>query len=160
MGKVLIAIALNAVVVWNLTQRLPERVATHFDLQGRPDSWASREAFFWQALLFPTVMGLFLAGLGWLITRLPNVRMNVPNQEFWSLPENKPVALAALRDWMDWFAAGMVVWLTGLFYLIYSAQVPSPRPLDMGGFGMWMVVFFVGSFAGVVGLMRRFRLEG
>ncbi len=137
--------------------RLPERVATHFDLAGQANGWMARDthtAFHVGTVLFIT--GLMF-GLARFLPKLPDQLINLPHREHWLAPERR----AATFEWMAGLLLGLgciaqIVFLF-IFQQVYEANLmPEPKlPLKAGP-------FFIGLFGFIAGLvallMFRFRL--
>jgi Predicted membrane protein len=136
---------------------LPDRVATHFGPDGRPDSWMSKDACIAMNLIFVTVFAAFLSGTTTLIARLPNSAINLPNKEFWLAPERREQSLAWVRDQMQWMNAATLAFLVAVFQEVYRVNLlPDPR---LGSSFFWTLLAFL-AFTAVwsAGLVRRFRL--
>jgi len=97
--------------------RLPERIPTHFDIAGRPDSWGGRSTIL---ILAATALGLtaLFYLLMPLVSRLdknPQI-VNIPRKdELFKLPPEKRLPY---WDLMKEFMAGMACALNLLFYLL------------------------------------------
>ena len=74
--------------VWYFPQ-LPERVATHFGIDGQPNDWMSRTAA--TLLLAAVQLGvpLFLVGVTSLARRMPNSMINIPHKDYWLHPDRR-----------------------------------------------------------------------
>ena len=72
-----------------LRPRLPERVASHFDMRGEVDGWMSPTAF---VIAFAAVelliAGVFLA-IGEMVRRISVRFVNLPNAAHWLAPERE-----------------------------------------------------------------------
>src|SRR6185369_1501240 len=89
---VLVAAAL-AQALWQ-HDRLPEKVAAHFNGAGRPDGWLSRglhTAWHIGTILF---LAALFQGMALLPARLPKEYINLPHRDHWLAPERAATTLA------------------------------------------------------------------
>jgi hypothetical protein len=99
-------------VYWH--QQLPERMSTHFDLNGRPDGWSSRGSFFAVYYGMMVVSALLLLGAAFLFRFLPARMMNLPNKALWCSPEHQRETHDFLFYYFFWFASATLVLLIDL----------------------------------------------
>ena len=127
---------------------LPAKVDSHFDLEGRPNGWMSRD----------TCVG-FTMGLGFLMPafivttmasagRIPVSFINLPHRDYWLVAERRQAALATLFRYSLWFASANVLFVTGIHWLIVEANT-SGRVPHLSGTGLALVV---GGFLAVTGI--------
>ena len=136
---------------------LPTKVASHFDGQGRPNGWMSRdlcvEFTLGLSVLMPGLVIALMAGAG----RIPVSFINLPHREYWLAPERRRLALAVLLQYSIWFAAINVLFITGVHWLIVQANLPNHRPHLSGTDLATVVGAFLGSTVlWLVLLVRRF----
>ncbi len=121
---------------------LPETMAQHFDNQGKPNGWASREVFFsiYLGVTF-LVMGMFLV-IASIIQKSPQF-MNIPRKDHWLSTENRD---ETIRSMIGGFT--LIGTLTGLLSLVvgqYAIQKNlTPGPIAMDAYIIWLVLGFVG----------------
>lgn len=107
----IVVIALAAGHLYISYPQLPELLATHFNNQGTPNGWMTRNAFVVFELAFQTVVpGLFFIS-GLLVEKHPNM-VNIPHRDYWLAPERRAESVAALRRMLA--AYGL---LCGLFFI-------------------------------------------
>ena len=115
-----------AQAIWQ-HDRLPERVATHFNAAGRANGWMSRDQHLvWQLATF-TFVGLLMQGLLTLQRHLPAEYVNLPHRDYWLAPERR----AATEDWLGslYLVSGSLLSLffLAIFHLVYRANLdPTP----------------------------------
>lgn len=85
--------------------RLPERVASHFDLAGRPDGWMSQGAFALVYAALELFVGLVFVGVVELTLRAPKQWINVPHREHWLAPEREAATRATIARDLAWIGA-------------------------------------------------------
>src|SRR5580765_8847227 len=83
--------------------QLPPTLASHFDGAGRPNGWSSKVSFFESYLFLAVLMTFLFFWLPRLLRRIPPALINVPNREYWLVPERKGQALDLLEQEMGWF---------------------------------------------------------
>ena len=146
--------------VWSVLRSaplLPERVATHFDLQGQPNGWMSPEQHVRFLLGFGLGLAVFLAELCHLIRFLPSRFLNVPNPEFWRSPEHYPVACGIVARWSWLVAAFQLIFLGLLNDSLVAANQLSPPRLSTAGLYFPTGIFLCGLAVLVWGLFRFLR---
>lgn len=147
------ALAMLAVLVvavmWALfgPNRLPDRVATHFDLAGHPNGWSSP-----LGLLLLPVIGVFIYVLMTVLSRDPS-RFNYPVQV---TPQNRPVLESLSLDMISWLKAeliGTFLWID--LDLIYAARRPERgNSIALVWIPLGVVFFTIGRY---IWLMSRAR---
>lgn len=134
---------------------LPEIVATHFDNQGNPNGWMSRQTF----LIFEVILVLFVSGefllVPWFIGRMPNSRINIPNKAYWLTPERRADALAIFGAYFEVFGAVILILSTVVNHFVYLANI---RRQNLSG-NVWIVIvsFLVFVAVWAIKLIREFR---
>ncbi len=139
------------------SKQLPDHVATHFDLHGKPNGWMTRA----QHLKFSIGVGvgtpLFVLGVFALVAKMKGWGLNIPNKQFWLAPERQQAMFDFLRAHSFWLAGLMIVFHAALFHSIVLANSQRPAFLPsthvawlIGGFLALLVVW-------IVILLRRFR---
>lgn len=136
--------------------RLPDRVACHFDWQGRPDGWSSRGALFTHLGITVGALLVVIAAASFLIERLPASLVNLPNRRYWLHPDRKRETCAYLRGWMLRFTAAVVLFMAGVMHLTFRVNLGRDAALHPA---MWGLVagLLVYVAAVTVMLVVRFR---
>ena len=70
-------------------KRLPPRVASHFDAQGRADGWSTKGEMVGMALVTLVVVAATLAMMWLLAYYAPPSLINLPNKDYWLAPERQ-----------------------------------------------------------------------
>lgn len=142
---------------------LPERIASHFDLQGNPNGWMTRG----QLSVFMLAIGLFMpfsllgtmAAIGW--GWLPAKYLNLPNREYWLAPERRPATALLLMESSLWYASANVLFITGMQWLVVDANRPGHgQHLSMTGLAVGVAGFLIATGAWCWFLSSRFRSCG
>jgi len=155
-AALLILLVIAAVVAISHYERLPDRMATHFDASGAADGWTSRAVFFG----IYGVSLLLAAGppalLPRYIRRLPESAINLPHKEFWLAPERRDATWAAIEGRLGAIGVAVVTLLVFVLHLIVRANLapdPGLRPIEIWG---PIAAFLIFTAAWTVGLWRRF----
>lgn len=109
---------------------LPPRVASHFNAHGQPDGWMSRGAFLMSMGWLGGLMPLFMLSLALVMRAMPSSLINVPHREYWLSPENRPVTSEHLSRFMAWLACFLLMFFTGLTWLVADANRQQPPRLS------------------------------
>lgn len=131
--------------------QLPANPATHFDLQGNPDGWATKQQFavFYVGAL--AAMTVILIPLPWLTARSPKRFFNLPRRDYWFAPERESETRAAFANRVRWIC--FATWLLFVAVLHGAVQAnlqPQPKlvsiiPLMVTYFvflAAWLVEFY------------------
>ncbi len=141
---------------WSGTQ-LPDRVATHFDGPGQPNGWMSRannQAF---TLVFGLAFPLFIVGLTYATRFLPSSLVNIPNRQYWLVPERKQETSDYLVRHSLWLACLLVGFVTGIQYSIVQANKQSPPHLSSSTLLQVLAPFLAAVVVWLVVLFHHFR---
>jgi uncharacterized membrane protein len=153
LATVLLAVV-RVAMTWS---ELPPTMASHFGASGQPDSWQSRDGFF---LAFGGLTGftmLVLLTVPLWLRGLPTNLINLPNRDYWLVPERKDETLARMGGFMNWMAFMTCALMVVVLELVMQANIER-RGLANGPFLIAMVAYFVGVGVWLVALYRAFRL--
>jgi uncharacterized membrane protein len=117
-------------------ERLPPRMATHFDRAGKPNGYQTRADFAWSSVLVSLALFALFAALPPLMARAPVRLISLPNKEYWLAPERRADTLVRLSVLLDWLGCATIALLVGLFELIVRANL-ARAPL---GFQLWILL--------------------
>ena len=135
---------------------LPNKVATHFNVNNEPDGWMTRTAYLLLVLTLLISMPVMIsAGISVLLRKFPHL-LNVPNSDYWLAPRR-------LNESLDFLAAHghrlgrlIIVLMTGLHYLVLVAHRAEPPALPHS----WLIAILLGFVFAlamwVLALYRRF----
>jgi uncharacterized membrane protein len=144
-------------VVWwlhmrHFLQRLPERIATHFDGAGAPNGWMSREGLGSFDFIFLVFVLSAVIGSGFLIRALPVKMINVPHRDYWFAPERRRQSHARMLAHILWLACLMAAFLIAVNQLVFMANLRPGHP-HLPGVGM--IALLVGFLLAVIGWVVR-----
>ncbi|TCO89565.1 RNA polymerase sigma factor (sigma-70 family) [Chthoniobacter flavus] len=107
-----------------------QRVASHFDIHGRPDAWMSPHRYLLVSLLIGVGLPLFLIAIGYVVRFLPATRVTfkIPNRDYWLTPERRGEVDAILFHFCLWVACLEAVFMLILHLLVvYANQLTPPH---------------------------------
>jgi Protein of unknown function (DUF1648) len=125
-----------------MRQYLPESVASHFGSGGKPDGFMDRDSFLMLMALLQIGLPLFMVAIAKGIRYMPNDLINVPNRQFWLSPPYREFTLGYMEALLVWISALTGVFMIGVNYLTYRANVEKTA-LDEFSFVTMLVAFLV-----------------
>ena len=148
---------LMGILEWmHVYPQLPDRMASHFDLYGRPDGAQPKETFFLAMAAAIVMTGAIGFLLPVAIAAAPAELINLPRKDYWLGPERREETFRFLRTRLEWFACGV------LFVLLYAtsqainANLPDNGPFMVQGMLYVLVGFVLVTAGGTVQLLRHF----
>jgi serine/threonine-protein kinase len=152
-----VLIALAALLIALTTDRLPERVATHFGFDNAANAWMSRDVYQLFMLAFAVFFPLLIVGLVAGLPRLFPNQVNIPNKSYWLAPERRAESLEFLSA--HGFRLGwLIVALSASLHLvILRANALVPPKLPGTAFVTVLAATLVGIAAWIFALYARFR---
>ena len=146
----LLAIAAMVGYFFLLYGGLPERVATHFDAEGKPNGFQGKSDYLFFFLRFIFLINGLFGAMFVFMERIPSQWINLPGKTYWfSTPQLKSEIFEKLRG---------VVCLLGLFcnlaflfteHIIYQENTPDPAfriPVTGGVIGILVCVLLLTLF--------------
>jgi uncharacterized membrane protein len=137
--------------------RLPERVATHFGVDGLPNGWMSRDDA--TTTYLAVVIGLnvlfFLIAIS--LGALPSSMVNIPNRDYWLAPERRDETVRRMAVRLAVFGVALSAFLIFVFQMSFQAAAEAHPSLPMSTLLPAMGVFFVFVVAWVGALVVGFR---
>ena len=82
--------------------RLPQRVASHFGIDGRADGWMSKDTFILTMCGSMVLLTLIAWSAGWVTKMLPARWINLPNKQYWLADDRREQTLAFLSRYSVW----------------------------------------------------------
>jgi uncharacterized membrane protein len=155
---ILAALSLFSVLqhAWYWPQ-LPDRIATHFGIDGQPNDWMSKTSATILLLGVQVGLPLFLIAIGSLVRWLPDSMINIPNREFWLHPDRRSTSLAWTNNMLAWIAVLSSLFMIIIGHLTFVAN-KNDTPLHTGAFLTSLAVYLATVFS-IAGLaLRRYRL--
>lgn len=153
-----VAFVANVMVIAATTATMPERVAIHFGPGGAADNWAPRTVNAWLFFGMSVFLFLLFYFMPALVRRSPPTLLNVPNRDYWTLPEHRETMLKKLGSSMAEFGVGIFVFLAWVEVLVALANRQEPARLDERLFYPALIAFFVYTGIWLYRMFRDFRV--
>lgn len=152
-----VAIAIGLTLqVWYWPQ-LPEKLATHFDAQGRANGWMDKQSATILTCSLVALMPLFFVGISVGIRWLPTSMINMPHREYWLSGERREETLRWMLGWMMWFSVAITIFFVAINHLIFLAN-RDVQPLSAIWFWGLLCSFLMAT--GVLVLIMLLRFSG
>lgn len=127
---------------------LPDPVASHFGLDGQPDSWVSRTSFLaMHGLVQIGTTGFMLAtayGMKWI----PESLLNMPNKEYWLHADRREQSLRKNGSMLILIAGLTALFMAFVFQLVCESNLQGNRPLSTGAL-FWVLGVYLFAVIGV-----------
>jgi uncharacterized membrane protein len=150
---VFLASALSALFVLWLGSKLPETVASHFNVSGSPDSYLPRSTF---VALFALLCSALPTFVWWLQVRAAaQGKAKIPNSQRWFSPAEKERTEQFLINHAAWLSSLLAVLLCYIFWLVFQANSLS-SPLPMQAVFLGLLVFLLLTAVWLYALHARF----
>lgn len=130
--------------VWYWPQ-LPERVATHFGIDGKPDDWMSRSALTVVFLVLQLGVPVFMLAMTSLAARMSVFMVNIPNREYWLHPERRAATMAHLSSTMTVISILTSLFMSTISHLTFMANKTGDG-LTLPLFLTALVIFLIAVF--------------
>lgn len=136
--------------------RLPERIATHFDVSGAADGWMTRASHFQFMLTFGLLFPLAVPVICFCLRFMPASLINIPRREFWLAPERRQQTVDYLFGHALWFGCLAVCFVAGSHLLVVEANLRNPPTLSTALLLGVAGSFLAGLSVWIAILLRRF----
>jgi uncharacterized membrane protein len=103
---------------WSAYDSLPDRMPSHFNFQGEPDSYSSKNQFFGTWLFALVLLNVLLPSVHLLIRVVPSTMINVPHREYWLATSDRKREVAAK---MANLMVAMAIGLNLIFFLLLES---------------------------------------
>lgn len=137
-------------------ERLPERVASHFDAGGVANGFMTRELYLAIVLALVVLLPALVAVLITTSMRHDPPRLNLPNRDYWLAPERRRATTDYLAAHAAWLAALVALLAVAVHLLVIRANRLDPPHLDAAPFLTVLLCFAVAIALWIAALLRRF----
>ncbi len=108
---------------------LPPRIASSFDLAGKPEGWAGKNEFCLTYAGTLLVAGAVFVGLALAVGKTPSRLVSLPNKDYWLAPERRGETHRFLSVWLLWMGNATLVFLMAAMHLVMAANLRPPPDL-------------------------------
>jgi uncharacterized membrane protein len=137
--------------------QMPQRMASHFAADGRPNGWQSREAFFIVMLLVTSTSALVGFVAPRQIAAKANHRINLPHRDYWLRPERRADTMRFISATMAWFGCGILFALISGTFLALQANLGPDRRFNSEAMVLVLISFLAALLALLVRMVRHFQ---
>jgi uncharacterized membrane protein len=137
---------------------LPERVAIHFGFGGIPDGWASSLASTLMVIGTDAFLFIALYFSPRLVDRVPAKWFNLPNRDYWLVPERRQRAVRMISGCVWLFGTALFLFMFVIGLLTLRANLTDPVHLNETAFLSALVVFLAYTIYWTIALVRAFRI--
>jgi uncharacterized membrane protein len=135
--------------------RLPERMASHFDANGAPNGWMSRDDYVWFMVGVGTLVSFTMLAAFGSVRYLPSALVNIPRRDYWLAPERLDETARTLVRY-GLLMAGLISLFFLAIHLMIGAANES-QPVRLSNDVWWLLAAFLATTGGLVfKLYRRF----
>lgn len=114
----LIIIALQMIFLF---PEMPRRIPTHFDFQGHPDGWSSKDSFLIIIIVVIVGINIWYPLTGFFVRKLPRSLINIPNKDYWyATPARREQMLDVLKVMLAMIFSMMNTIFIYLLYYTYQ----------------------------------------
>jgi len=155
----LLLILLTFYLIWmviNSAPVLPEKIASHFDLEGQPNGWQDKNTFIIIFCILFAAMGGMFVFISWVLSVSPPELINIPNRNYWLGAEQKLQTIYVLQIYILWYAIFLQVFLG---YIAHNIILFNTRPVQQTTLTATgpMLLFGTVTIIWMVFIFRRFR---
>ncbi len=136
--------------------QLPDPMASHFGAGGQANAWSSRVEFFSVYLGVTLFTQIVILGLAFLLVRIPDRLFNLPNRDYWLMPERRQATLAYIQRQMGWSAAAVMVLMLVSLQLVIRANLSGGGQMETGWLWPLLGLFIAAMLAIPIRIVKRF----
>ncbi len=137
-------------------ERLPERVASHFDSSGVANGWMSRDAHFLFSIGLVLGLSTMFLAVAFMIRRVPKKWVNIPNKDHWFGPDHEEATRRYVASWALGFGAVINLYMIFVLHMVFLASRADPVAVNNRTMILGLIVFLAISVLSTVGLLRHF----
>lgn len=137
--------------------RMPERMASHFAADGRPNGWQPREGFFLIMLMAGSLSAFISFYAPWRISSQPNARINLPNRDYWLAPERRTHTMNYISAFMAWFGCAVLSVLICGTFLAVQANLAPDRHFNSQAMLAVIIAFLLFLMLGLIRFVHHFQ---
>ncbi|NOY76398.1 MAG: DUF1648 domain-containing protein [Calditrichaeota bacterium] len=152
--------AIVLLLLWQILSaysHLPDKVVSHFDITGKPNGWMSKQAFLRLDVFLVGFLALLFYFSGFIMNKIPNTFINLPNKAYWLAPERRDKSLRVINSFLLWFGNATLIFI---FVLLQDVIDYNLNPQNYSaGMNAWTpaLLYLLFIFLWTAGLFLRFR---
>lgn len=133
---------------------LPDTVAMHFGLDGRPDAWSAKESFFTVYMATVAASAVAFLAVAFGLSRIPVSMISLPNKGYWLSPERRQATFDFLFQYFLWFGSATMLLLFDIMHQAFQVHLGREETLQHPGLSLALYLGFTAIWC--VGLFVRF----
>jgi len=154
----LILSACAAIFICLTSLDLSDVVGSHFTATGTANGFMPRAAYVHLMLASGVGLPLLMVLFQNLLLSRVNLRLNLPNREYWLAPARRAQTIEFLRQHFARFGSMLVVFLCYVHWLVVRANASFPPRLSSFWFIAGLIAFLVATLVWSKRLFDRFRV--
>ncbi len=133
---------------------LPDRVASHFGVLGKPDAWSSKDSFVKVNFFVVGLIAILFSSIGYSLKRIPASLINLPNKDYWLSHERREETVDFLSRQFFWFGSATLLLLLDMFHQTFRVHLRKAQGLEHAFTSIAVYVAF--SLIWGIGLILKF----
>jgi len=130
---------------------LPERVASHFGISGKPDGWSSKTSFIMAQSIITGIVAVLFPVIAFGLSKIPVSLINLPNKDYWLSPERKQASCAFFEGYFLWFGTATLLLLLDIFSKILLVGTGAAEGLghplqSLAAYIVFVVIWIAGLY--------------
>ena len=139
---------------------LPPRLATHFDIAGRPNGWMNRSTAAVLLGVIGWILPLMVAVVFGAIGFLPTRRSNMTHRDHWLSSDRREETRIYVARQGLWLASLMVGLQAMVWYQLIESNRTNPPRLSLSHFVLALALFGAGLVVWIFRFYRHFAKAG
>lgn len=139
------------------SDRLPARVASHFDLAGHANGYRPRDDYLILMLLLTFGVPLLVVALNIVLPRVAPGLLRIPARDYWLAPDRRNETCESIATSGFVIACAVTVFMIALHLLVVEANSRTPPRVDNAMLWTLVCVLIVGGAAWQLFRWRRFQ---
>jgi len=124
--------------------QLPDRVASHFDLNNRADGWMTKTGY--MLFHYGIIIFFYLTfwGISILIPKFPKSLINLPQKEHWLHESRKETTYKTIQAMMFWIGSICLALFIYVFHEIIKANISGSQQISSFSW-VSVIIFLAGT---------------
>lgn len=137
--------------------RLPERMASHFDISGNVDGWLNKETFLVIYVVILLVLTGMTAGTIFLFSKLPTNAINIPHRNYWLSPERREKTQKFIVEYTLWFNNATLAFFVAITHLTFRVNLGEVLRLENHLFWLVFIIYILFTIIWTIHLFIYFK---